>query len=696
MARTRSLSSAARRCTPTLLLWLAFILLALIAISPASAQPAPPVTVLHDFGRGVAALDGPWQFHLGDNPAWAAPGIDDSTGHDGWEQITANAPWGTQGHRSYTGYAWYRIHLHITPAAGTGGDYTLLAPRLESTGEIYWNGVLVARSGKMPPYPTWTYDDPLVEGDEAQQVFYLGPLRSGVLAVRIWFRPLWSYDTGLQGGFYKTPILGTPSVIAQYTAALKYAQLRGSQYSYALKAVYALIMFLGFIGWMRDRSQRALFWMAVFCLAVVAMALLGFFQNSISFQNGYFWTQIWLSIRDIGLWYLLIWLLELNENPRLMRFTAILAWIDIAAGFADGLLVYFDQGNPAVARTLQITDALLTVLLVSPSLYSLILVGMAARKRLDAPRWTVAIFAFAAGVLSDTVIILQQGRRFTHWTTSDRIDTTLFTIAGNPFNVETLAGTGLFFAILYAVYSYVVEHSRRQSAIAQEMRNARAVQQVLIPQQIPTVPGFKIESVYIPAGEVGGDFFQILPTSNGGVLAVIGDVSGKGMPAAMTVSLLVGTLRTLVHYTQSPGEILMAMNQRMLNRSDGGFTTCLALRVDRDGSLTAANAGHLAPYLNGEEVPLDNGLPLGLSAEADYIETRLELNSGDTLTLLSDGVLEARSKTGELFGFDRTKSLSTGSAEMIAQAAQAFGQEDDITALTLSLTGKPALASARA
>src|SRR5208283_288546 len=112
------------------------------------------------------------------------------------------------------------------------------------------------------------------------------------------------------------------------------------------------------------------------------------------------------------------------------------------------------------------------------------------------------------------------------------------------------------------------------------------------------------------AGEVGGDFFQFLPIRSGGVLVVIGDVSGKGMPAAMTVSLLVGTVRTLAHYTQSPREILAAMNQRMLARSQGGFTTCLVLRADADGTLTAANAGHLSPYLDGAEFAAGDGIEI--------------------------------------------------------------------------------------
>jgi serine phosphatase RsbU (regulator of sigma subunit) len=189
---------------------------------------------------------------------------------------------------------------------------------------------------------------------------------------------------------------------------------------------------------------------------------------------------------------------------------------------------------------------------------------------------------------------------------------------------------------------------------------------------------------------VGGDFFQILPTKDGGVLTVIGDVSGKGMPAAMTVSLLVGTLRTLAHYTQSPGEILRDMNQRMLARSSGGFTTCLVLRCDADGQLTFANAGHIAPYLAGKELPLENGLPLGLAAESAYAESTFQIAPGEQLTLVTDGVVEARDKAGALLGFERSAALSTQSAEAIASAAQAFGQDDDITALTLKYAAVPA------
>jgi hypothetical protein len=218
--------------------------------------------------------------------------------------------------------------------------------------------------------------------------------------------------------------------------------------------------------------------------------------------------------------------------------------------------------------------------------------------------------------------------------------------------------------------------------LAAEIESARVVQQVMVPEEIPSVPGLTIAAVYRPFGAVGGDFFQILPVADG-VLVVIGDVSGKGMPAAMMVSLLVGTVRTLAHYTQSPGEILAAMNERMIGRSNGGFTTCLVLRLGVGGDLTVANAGHIAPYIAGQELQVESGLPLGLAADVRYTEAAFQFQAGEQLTLMTDGVVESRRKSGELLGFERTAELSVGTAEAIAQAAEEFGQDDDITVLTV-------------
>jgi Stage II sporulation protein E (SpoIIE) len=244
-------------------------------------------------------------------------------------------------------------------------------------------------------------------------------------------------------------------------------------------------------------------------------------------------------------------------------------------------------------------------------------------------------------------------------------------------------------AVLAIFVRDLIRDRREKERMAAELEAGRAIQQVLIPEETPAIAGFNIQSVYKPYGEVGGDFFQVLPVksdSGGGVLVIIGDVSGKGMPAAMTVSLLVGTIRTLAHYTQSPGEILAAMNLRMLARSHGGFTTCLVLRADANGTLTIANAGHIAPYLGSKELQLESGLPLGLAAETAYAETTFQLARGQQLTLLTDGVAEARDKSGGLYGFDRTAAISSQSADQIAKTAELFGQDDDITVLTLART----------
>jgi hypothetical protein len=244
---------------------------------------------------------------------------------------------------------------------------------------------------------------------------------------------------------------------------------------------------------------------------------------------------------------------------------------------------------------------------------------------------------------------------------------------------QTLLGV---LTLVVFVRALVEDRTERQRMLG-ELEAARAVQQVLIPESIPSTPGFEINAAYRPFGEVGGDFFQILPQVDGSVLVAIGDVSGKGTSAAMIVSLVVGALHSLAEVTNRPGELLAGLNRRVMGRSGGGFTTCLLFCAEQGGQVTFANAGHLSPYLEGREIVLKNGFPLGLVVDCVYEETALTLDAGATLTLLTDGVVEARDRKGELFGFERTERISSGPAETIVEAAQVFGQDDDITALTV-------------
>jgi serine phosphatase RsbU (regulator of sigma subunit) len=148
---------------------------------------------------------------------------------------------------------------------------------------------------------------------------------------------------------------------------------------------------------------------------------------------------------------------------------------------------------------------------------------------------------------------------------------------------------------------------------------------------------------------------------------------------------MVGAIRTLIEYTRDPIAILQGLNRRLIGRTDGGFATCLVLHVTTAGGVTMGNAGHLAPFLNGIEMAMPGSLPLGLSPDAEFEMSRFLLAEDDEVTLYTDGVLEAQSKTGELFGFDRTKTLMRDrpTVQAVAEAARQFGQKDDITVVKI-------------
>jgi serine phosphatase RsbU (regulator of sigma subunit) len=229
---------------------------------------------------------------------------------------------------------------------------------------------------------------------------------------------------------------------------------------------------------------------------------------------------------------------------------------------------------------------------------------------------------------------------------------------------------------------------QRQQVIAEDLKQAQEVQQLLIPEKLPDVHGWTVESEYRPAREVGGDFFQIIPhVSDGSILLVAGDVAGKGLQAGMMVALLVGAIRTESEHTFDPREILKRLNRRLLGQ-EHTQATCMALRVTEEGSATLANAGHLPPYLNGVEMDVEGALPLGMIEQAEFAVLSFELQPGDRLLLISDGIVEAQNERGDLFGFDRVRTLlskQAGTAE-IANSAQAFGQQDDISVLSIVRT----------
>jgi phosphoserine phosphatase RsbU/P len=160
----------------------------------------------------------------------------------------------------------------------------------------------------------------------------------------------------------------------------------------------------------------------------------------------------------------------------------------------------------------------------------------------------------------------------------------------------------------------------------------------------------------------------------------------------MLVSLIVGLLQTIVELTREPRRVLGDLNISLSGHTDGRVATCCCALIGPDGHLWIANAGHLSPYCQGRELETPGGLPLGLASEITYDQSDFNLRLGDWLVFLSEGVVEAPSKSGELYGFERACVVSIELADLIAMAAQRFGQEENITVLTVELQPIPTLA----
>jgi len=655
-----SIVSAAQTVTTffTMLLQKMAVLLA-VSLAFLGLSGAQPVHAqIFDFEKDrvpITELQGSWRFHPGDDAHWADPVFDDSS----WPLLRSDRGWSSQGYPGKSGFGWYRFSIRVP---GGRKPLALYFPRILTSYEVYADGHLLGGFGGLPPHRKLLTGPP--------PVYVLPPTATSavttvLIAIRVSHWPFWAHYYG--GGPQTAGYVGERAAIDQ----MRRADNPGNPWNWVPLLFSALMCLLGGtfalgFAW-QHRREREYFWFAVWLFFTAYVECLAVFANftvvSIDFREiSRAMAEAGGTLAFLAFYYFLLrgrrgWLFWLSAIAALMR----------PLPFMLAMLGVLTQPQVNACHVATALPAVAWVLIL---VFVRAWQGIPDARLLLAPTLLQEGVALA-GMISFEIFALG----LTHGSPSVN---RFFNVTARPF-VDVI----FLSAMLAILVGRFTRTRRHEEHLAGELQAARIVQQILIPEEIPEVPCFTIQSCYIPAGEVGGDFFQILSIKNGGVLAIIGDVSGKGMPAAMTVSLLVGTLRTLVHYTESPGEILAAMNQRMFGRSQGGFTTCLALRVDADGTVTIANAGHLAPYHAGCEVVTENGLPLGLSAATEYTETTTELQGKDRLTLLTDGVVEARNDRGELMGFDRTRALSTEPAERIAEAARHFGQEDDITVLTL-------------
>jgi Stage II sporulation protein E (SpoIIE) len=647
-----------------------------LALSLHAEQQAPQpqsALVIQGLGQGQVKLNGFWQFHTGDEPRWASPSWDDSA----WELITTSDMWGSQGHPGYTGFAWYRRHLEINLAPGAQATYALLIPPVDDAYEIYWNGKLIGSCGKLPPRPHWYYN-PLFHA------FSVPSADSGTIAIRVWKSPLLFVDPPELGGLFGgPPLLGDADSISAELAVSNSESTLHYLYDFSLMILYGFVALVSLLLWSRDRKVGLFLWLAVFTITPAILVMLREFLVSISYGWGRGLIQPIYALNHISLWFLLLYLLRLDGSRTLVRWARVLAICTFTAGILDGGLAFF-WGRAGL--WMQGADTVLTMIILLVEVFPFVIVAIGLRQRLDHAHWVVAIIALVSQMIDTVADAGAAGQRFTHWTLFDIVNRPLFSVHGVIFQPAQLVAIVLFLSILYAVYRYNTEQRSRQLLLEREMHSAREIQQVLIPEALPSLEGFAITSAYRPALEVGGDFFQIIREESGSTIIALGDVSGKGMKAAMNVSLIVGVLRSSSDASASPLRMLETLNRCLCGRLQGGFVTAVLLRLHADGYVTLANAGHLPPFLNQRELEIAGSLPLGLLPSATYDEVSIHLRPGDQLSLYTDGLLEARSATGELYGFDRLHTLfaSRPSAQQASDAAVAFGQDDDITVLTLT------------
>ena len=590
----------------------------------------------------------------------------------------------SQGHRGYTGYYWYRRHINfvgteagqkvaliVFPIGGGdawGGPY-----------EIYWNGQLVGREGKMPPGGEWRFRPP-------PDSFGLGEARGGVLAIRAWKAPLKFTDGDLRGGLFDPVLAGSPEAVKAELGALDHEWLANRQFYFDEELLFGILGILGLLAWLRDRSLKVMLWMAIYALMQPVHVVLYNAHLGFPYHFLYGFDNLTQGIGDISVWYLLLYLLGLDGELRLKRWTSRLAVTDFILLLLEWFVTSRDWGTPMVG-TWQVADGVLFSLNTLASLFPLILIAYGLGKRVSIANWLVAGSASLVHLIGAVRIASLSGVRFTH--TQDVylfIQRQYFSIHGNYFDAQNIAVTILLIAIVFAVFRYSQEQSQRKGTLEQEFKSAQELQRILIPESLPLLKGYAVTSAYQPAQEVGGDFYQVIAQADGSALIVLGDVSGKGLKAAMTVSLLVGTVRTLAEQSGDPASILTGLNRRLEGRMQNGFATCLVLRLLPSGECIAANAGHLPPFLNREELELPPALPLGLVSDGDYQNVAFAMAAGDRLTLYTDGLLEARNAARELFGFRRVSDLfaSSPDAQAASDAAVAFGQNDDVTVLTIT------------
>jgi hypothetical protein len=664
--------------------------------TPANTQRTPDVFFDASNLGSPLVLDKNWRVGVSSKPEAALPTFDDST----WalrdaqqsfadvpdEDHPAGAPqWDpkaghVKGHQRP--FAWFRIHLKL---ASNHGPVSLLVELPVSQNASMGigsqgPGVDVFANGKQIQ-PEGPHNDAPEEYQAISRIYNLNvdPAETSLtLVVRSIYIPV---GTGAYTGFFgaRKLLLGNRDDLdrsLELWQAHSLFERLPRLIDGSLLTVLALFLLALFF---TQKGHIEYLWLALYELLQAPIGLVELAGSSAQLQHLWY-MAISVQLLAISAYLYFEFLIAFLSLPCRWYITVLRSTAPILAGV--GLTLFFVGHGKAAGIALAVVYIGSILWILGWLLFILIiLIRATLRRNFEAGLLLIPLLLSLVGIVEP---VLTAG--MSDW--GGRPFHSPLTIQAGfvPIHFASIADFTGILVIVTIIFNRFLRIQHDQERASSELAAARSVQELMIPQEKLATPGFEVESIYNPANEVGGDFFHLQPTSDGGLLVVIGDVTGKGLKAAMNVSMLMGALRRTRE--RSPAKILESLN-RVLTGSES-FTTCQAALFSANGGVVIANAGHLPPYLNSQEVVLPGGLPLGVLPDVTYEEVQLYLHPSDRLLMLSDGVVEARNPSGELFGFDRVHNLSNQSAFYIADAAKAFGQDDDITIVAVRRLAQPA------
>jgi serine/threonine protein phosphatase PrpC len=636
--------------------------LLLVPPAPLRAETPQPGTFDATTLRQPTEMGVVWLVKAGDDPSYARAETDDSQ----WTRMDTNLSLKLFFPTQHPSVVWYRLHVKVAPNE-TG--LSLEEFNLSSAFEIYVNGEKLFSNGNVSPYRPNGFQAPIVKRIPDAMI------ASGnvVIAMRLYIS---SNEWVSFGPGFVPPnlVIGQESALSDHIWLTTIGDnLLGWFYQFAGLGlgIIALALFTA------QRQQREYLWIFLLFLVTALHAPLQFYELFHNLPTWSFYINGCFNIAGLVLQTLMF--LAFLRMP-LKRWLS--AWLIVAAiGILFGSWQSATGSGSSIGTLLSFTPELTLLAGIIP----ILLIVHWRRGNQEAG------ILLVPAVVSSLSIYVQLGvflvSRIPALAPSAlQFLQAIFNWKVGPFIINANSIDGCLFvlslAIILVLRSTRIAH--QQAHLETEMAAAREVQQIILPEQLEPVPGFSIESAYVPAQQVGGDFFQILPAPEGSLLLVIGDVAGKGLPAAMLVSVLVGAIRGVAEYTSEPAELLANLNQRLVGRVAGSFSTALAAHIFSDGAVVLSNAGHLPPYLDGQEVAISGALPLGAKSGTHYETIRFQMPRGSRLTFYSDGIVEAQNPKGELFGFERSRQISMEPVAAIVEAAKQFGQQDDMTVIAIT------------